>query len=153
MIFIGDLEPYRKEIAGKRKKQYQRLLEQADRYKTMVLPEEHPKESTTYMGIAIPNLALAYCLSGDEEYLHQAKRFIRTVLSYEKWGNAHLVNVDLSASWILFGLSLGTTGSSPGSPLRSSRKFRPNPASRTDHAGLPARDPRQGLVHQLLPEP
>ena len=107
MIFIGDLEPYRKEIAGKRKKQYQRLLEQADRYKTMVLPEEHPKESTTYMGIAIPNLALAYCLSGDEEYLHQAKRFIRTVLSYEKWGNAHLVNVDLSASWILFGLSLG----------------------------------------------
>ena len=80
MIFIGDLEPYRKEISGKRKKQYQRLLEQADRYKTMVLPEEHPKESTTYMGIAIPNLALAYCLSGDEEYLHQAKRFIRTVL-------------------------------------------------------------------------
>ena len=107
MIFIGDLEPYRKEISGKRKKQYQRLLAQADRYKTMVLPEEHPKESTTYMGIAIPNLALAYCLSGDEEYLHQAKRFIRTVLSYEKWGNAHLVNVDLSASWILFGLSLG----------------------------------------------
>jgi hypothetical protein len=123
LIFIGDLEPYRKEIAGKRKKQYQRLLEQADRYKTMVLPEEHPKESTTYMGIAIPNLALAYCLSGDEEYLHQAKRFIRTVLSYEKWGNAHLVNVDLSASWILFGLSLGYD--CPGSPLRSSRKFRP----------------------------
>ena len=58
MIFIGDLEPYRKEISGKRKKQYQRLLAQADRYKTMVLPEEHPKESTTYMGIAIPNLAL-----------------------------------------------------------------------------------------------
>ena len=54
--------------------------------KTMVLPEEHPKESTTYMGIAIPNLALAYCLSRDEEYLHQAKRFIRTVLSYEKMG-------------------------------------------------------------------
>lgn len=107
MIFIGDLEPYRKEISGKRKKQYQRLLAQADRYKTMVLPEEHPKESTTYMGIAIPNLALAYCLSRDEKYLHQAKRFIRTVLSYEKWGNAHLVNVDLSASWILFGLSLG----------------------------------------------
>ncbi len=91
MIFIGDLEPYRKEIAGKRKKQYQRLLEQADRYKTMVLPEEHPKESTTYMGIAIPNLALAYCLSGDEEYLHPGEAvLIATVLSYEKWwrGNA-----------------------------------------------------------------
>ena len=32
---------------------------------------------------------------------------MNAVLSYEKWGNAHLVNVDLSASWILFGLSLG----------------------------------------------
>ena len=53
MIFIGDLEPYRKEISGKRKKQYQRLLAQADRYKTMVLPEEHPKESTTYMGLIV----------------------------------------------------------------------------------------------------
>ena len=125
MIFIGDLEPYRKEISGKRKKQYQRLLEQADRYKTMVLPEEHPKESTTYMGIAIPNLALAYCLSRDEEYLHQAKRFIRTVLSYEKWGNAHLVNVDLSASWILFGLSLGYDWLKPWLSLRSGRKFQP----------------------------
>lgn len=87
--------------------QYKRLLEQADRYKQMELPLEHPKESTTYMGIAIANLALAYRLSGSEQYLQDAKRFMNTVLSYEKWGNAHLVNVDLSASWILFGLSLG----------------------------------------------
>ena len=120
----------------------------------MVLPEEHPKESTTYMGIAIPNLALAYCLSGDEEYLHQAKRFIRTVLSYEKWGNAHLVNVDLSASWILFGLSLGYDWLKPWLSSEEQKKVSDkNPASRTDHAGLPARDLRQGLVHQLLPEP
>lgn len=107
MIFVGDLERYRQQIDGSRAKQYRRLLEQADRYKQMKLPKEHPKESTTYMGIAIANLALAYRLSGSEQYLQDAKRFMRTVLSYEKWGNAHLVNVDLSASWILFGLSLG----------------------------------------------
>jgi hypothetical protein len=107
LVFIGDLEPYEQEKEGTRKRQYRRLLEQADRYRSLELPREHPKESTTYMGIAILNLALAYRLSRKEEYLEDAKRFMETVLSYEKWGNAHLVNVDLSASWILFGLSLG----------------------------------------------
>lgn len=107
LVFIGNLEPYMNQIATERKAQYLRLLEEADRYETMELPAEHPKKSSTYMGIAIVNLALAYRLSKQEKYLIHAKRFMNTVLSYEKWGNAHLVNVDLSASWILFGLSLG----------------------------------------------
>ncbi|MFT4106799.1 MAG: DUF4962 domain-containing protein [Lacrimispora sp.] len=107
LVFIGDLKPYKEQMNGARKKQYQRLLEQADRYASCELPARHPKESTTYMGIAIMNLALAYRLSEEERYLSEAKRFMEAVLSYEKWGNAHLVNVDLSASWILFGLSLG----------------------------------------------
>lgn len=107
LIFIGDLTPYQETISGCRRRQYARLLSQANRYEQMDLPAVHPKESTTYMGIAIVNLALAYRLSGEKRYLDEAKRFISTVLSYEKWGNAHLVNVDLSASWILFGLSLG----------------------------------------------
>lgn len=107
LVFIGELEPYQKEIDTVRNKQYRRLLEQADRYHDMDLPKVHPAKSTTYMGIAIINLALAYRLSGEERYLKDAMRFINTVLGYEKWGNAHLVNVDLSASWILFGLSLG----------------------------------------------
>ncbi|ADL02747.1 DUF4962 domain-containing protein [Lacrimispora saccharolytica] len=107
LVFIGDLGPYKEQIRGVRKKQYQRLLQQADRYEAYQLPEHHPKESTTYLGVAIMNLALAYSLSGEDKYLFQAKRFMGAVLSYEQWGNAHLVNVDLSASWILFGLSLG----------------------------------------------
>lgn len=107
LVFIGDLSSYQKDLNGCRSRQYRRLLEQAERYQTLVIPEEHPKESTTYMGIAILNLALAYRLSGKDQYLQDAKRIMRGVLSYPKWGNAHLVNVDLSASWILFGLSLG----------------------------------------------
>lgn len=107
LVFIGDLACYESEIDGKRKKQYERLLAQADRYRAVALPKEHPKQSTTYMGIAIVNLALSYRLSKNEIYLQEAKRFMDAVISYEKWGNAHLVNVDLSASWILFGLSLG----------------------------------------------
>ncbi len=106
-VFIGDLHPYQEDINGKHKAQYQRLLTEADRCSQFTLPKVHPSESTTYMGIAIVNLALAYRLSGEKKYLDHALRFMRTVLSYEKWGNAHLVNVDLSASWILFGLSLG----------------------------------------------
>lgn len=107
LVFIGDLESYKNDINTVRSKQYRRLLEHADSYRDMELPKVHPAKSTTYMGIAIVNLALAYRLSGEERYLTEAMRFINTVLSYEKWGNAHLVNVDLSASWILFGLSLG----------------------------------------------
>lgn len=107
LLFLGDLEPYRRSIATTRGKQYKRLLNEADRVADMELPREHPKASTTYMGIAIVNLALAYLLSGEEKYLAGAKRFMETVLGYPEWGNAHLVNVDLSASWILFGLSLG----------------------------------------------
>ncbi len=83
MIFIGDLKPYCLQLDTSRAMQYKRLLEQADRYKQMELPLEHPKESTTYMGIAIANLALAYRLSGSEQYLQDAKRFMNTVLSYE----------------------------------------------------------------------
>ena len=107
LVFIGDLHPYKEQIQGTYQQQYHRLLQQADRYPACELPAVHPPESTTYMGIAIMNLALAYRLSEEQQYLSEAKRFMAAVLSYEKWGNAHLVNVDLSASWILFGLSLG----------------------------------------------
>lgn len=107
LIFLGDLEPYRDSVATTRAKQYRRLLAEADRVAALDLPREHPKASTTYMGIAIVNLSLAYLLSGEEKYLTGAKRFMETVLGYEKWGNAFYVNVDLSATWILFGLSLG----------------------------------------------
>ena len=106
LVFIGDLQRYTNELE-KRKKQLERLYKQADQYHFLELPTVHPQESTTYMGIAIVNLALAYRLGGKRQHLEDAKRFMDTVISYETWGNAHLVNVDLSASWILFGLSLG----------------------------------------------
>ncbi len=107
LVFIGDLAPYLAACNTTHKKQFDRLLTQANRYFLVELPTTHPNGSTTYMGIAIVNLALAYRLTQDDKYLQEAKRWMNTVLSYEKWGFAHLVNVDLSASWILFGLSLG----------------------------------------------
>ena len=107
-VFISQtLSELRKNSKTTHKVMYKRLLDEYDRYKEMELPALHPKKSTTYMGIAIVNLALLYLISEDEKYLKEAKRWMFTVVNYEKWGNAHLVNVDLSASWILFGLSLG----------------------------------------------
>ncbi len=107
LVFIGDLNATIAKSTTTHQKQLRRLLTQADSYLSVALPETHPNGSTTYMGIAIVNLALAYRLTQDETYLNEARRWMKTVLSYEKWGFAHLVNVDLSASWILFGLSLG----------------------------------------------
>ncbi|MFI3163439.1 MAG: DUF4962 domain-containing protein [Bacillota bacterium] len=107
LVFIGDLDKYISEITGVRKGQYERLIAQCDRYMGVELPKEHPAKSITFMGIAIMNLALGFRVSGDQKYLEETKRWMSAVLGYEKWGNAHMVNLDLSASWILWGLSLG----------------------------------------------
>ena len=106
-IFIDkDLSSFKKELNNENKDLKKRLLEQCDRYFGVELAEVHPKTSTTYMGIAAANLALGYLVSEDQKYLTEAKRWVFTCVNYEHWGNAHLVDVDLSAAWILFGLGL-----------------------------------------------
>lgn len=104
-LFIGDIEKL-KNVNCKNEELLRRLLEQCGRYKLERLEKTHPKKSTTYMGMASCNLAMAYLITGQDQYLIEAKRWIFTAVGYEKWGNAHLVNVDLSASFLLFGLSL-----------------------------------------------
>lgn len=106
-LFIGDLEKYKKGLSTDRARLYKRLLDEADRCSKFTLSPVPPKESTTYMGVGIANLALAHLLSGEEKYLREARRFMDTVMGWDEWGYLHMVNVDLSASWILFGLSLG----------------------------------------------
>ncbi len=105
-IFIPSLTKLKKEIRLEKKAQYRALLEEANRLFCLPLYVEPPKKSTTYIAQAMCNLTLCYRLSEDEKYLQEALRIIETVLSYPYWGNAHLVNVDLSASFLLFGLSL-----------------------------------------------
>lgn len=106
-IFIDqDIEKLRKEIKTSKSFLFKRLYEQCRLYFEENLHEEHPKESTTYMGIAAANLSLAYLLTNQKHYLKEAKRWIFTCVQYPHWGNAHLVDVDLSAAWILFGLGL-----------------------------------------------
>ena len=107
-IFIDqDVKKLQKDITGSKQFLFTRLDDQCKRYEVVQLPDTHPKCSTTYMGMAIANLSLAYVLTKQNQYLEEATRWIKTVISYPHWGNAHLVDVDLSASWILFGLSIG----------------------------------------------
>jgi hypothetical protein len=105
-IFIGDIENYIKDGSTIKKKQLKRLLDQSETYFDVELPVEHPKGSSTFMAFANLNLAFSYLLTKDKRYLNEAKRWMFKVCSYEKWGHAHLVNVDLSASWNLFGLAI-----------------------------------------------
>ncbi len=58
------------------------------------------------MGMAAANLSLAFLLTKQRHYLEEAKRWIFTVVGYNQWGYRFLVDVDLSASWLLFGLGL-----------------------------------------------
>lgn len=106
-LFIDqDIKQLRNDIKGNKAFLFKRLYEQCRLYSNEQLSEEHPKGSTTYIGIAVANLSLAYILTKQKHYLEEAKRWIFTCVNYPHWGHAHLVDVDLSAAWILFGLGL-----------------------------------------------
>ena len=103
-LFLGNEEV----LIGlvKKEKQVKRLIEEAKRLSEEKLTVEHPKGSSTFMGVGAVNLSLTYLLTKQEKFLNQAKRWLLTGIGYKDWGHAHLVNVDLSASWLLFGYSL-----------------------------------------------
>ncbi len=107
MFFDQPLETLKEEICTSKYKQFVRLYQECERRIRQVLSPEHPKMSSTFMGITIFNLALMYLLTNEEKYLKHAKRWMLTVCSYKDWGFNKMVNVDLSAAWILFGLSIG----------------------------------------------
>ncbi|MFI3207988.1 MAG: heparinase II/III family protein [Eubacteriales bacterium] len=107
-LFIDTpLSELKKQIRNEKKDVFRRLYELARVYKEMDLSPEHPDKSTTYMGMAVFNLSLLYKLTDQKQYLEEAKRWIFTAVNYPHWGNKFLVDVDLSASFILFGLSIG----------------------------------------------
>ena len=106
-LLINDqLDVLKKELKTTRKEHLTRLLEQCRLYEDEVLPKEHPHTSITFMGMAAANLSLAYLLTEQDHYLQEAKRWIFTAVDYDVWGFGFLVDVDLSASWMLYGLGL-----------------------------------------------
>ncbi|MDO6839000.1 DUF4962 domain-containing protein [Paraglaciecola chathamensis] len=106
-LLINDqLDELKTQIKTTRKAHLVRLLEQCRLYEDEVLAKAHPATSITYMGMAAANLSLAYLLTEQTHYLEEAKRWIFTAVEYDVWGYGFLVDVDLSASWMLYGLGL-----------------------------------------------
>lgn len=105
-LYVQDWERLREERFGLRKRHFERLAAECERYEKMKLPGEHPLKSITYYGMAAANLAFMYKLTGQKRYLWEASRWIFTGVSYPHWGKAVKVDVDLSAAWLLFGYGL-----------------------------------------------
>ncbi len=106
-LLIDDrLEQLKSQLHTTHHEHFNRLIEQCRPYYNEVLSSDPPPTSITYMGMAAANLSLAYRLTGQEHYLQEAKRWIFTATGYEVWGYGFLVDVDLSASWLLYGLGL-----------------------------------------------
>ncbi len=97
----------RHEVEGVRAPQFRRLLEECERYRTVVLPTEHPAASITYFGPAAANLALAYRITGQQHYLDELRRWLAPPLSFPHWGKANMPDHDLDAGWLLHGLAPG----------------------------------------------
>jgi len=106
MLLINDFRGLKDDIKSVKQEQFTRLLEQCKWYFDQELSIEAPSTSITYMGMAAANLSLAYQLTGAKQYLNEFKRWIFTAVNYEVWGYGFLVDVDLSASWLLYGFGL-----------------------------------------------
>lgn len=106
LLINEDLEQLQKDIRHVRRDQFTRLVEQCRTYENRPLPTAHPPTSITYMGMAAANLSLAHLLTRQEHYLVEAKRWIFAAVDYDVWRYGFLVDVDLSASWLLYGLGL-----------------------------------------------
>lgn len=83
-----------------------RLKQEAERELKEGVYKEHPKKSITFMGLYMLNQALMYRLTLNEKYLTCAEDWMNAVVSYPHWGNDSKFDIDLSASWVLFGLSV-----------------------------------------------
>ena len=107
LLLLGDdLARLRDERYTVRRAAFVRLLQECERGRATRFTAEPPPESTTWAGIGAMNRALLYLLTEDPNDLAEAERWIDGAITWPDWGNAHLVNVDLSAAWILWGLSL-----------------------------------------------
>lgn len=86
--------------------QMARLLRQADSYTDYLPPAEHPRDSITYIGMAVANLGLAYLLTESEAYLQTLRNWMQVGIDYPHWGLARKPDHDLDAAWLLFGFAL-----------------------------------------------
>ncbi len=82
-------------------------MDEVKREMGLTPPEEHPAMSITFMALYLCNLSLAYKLTKKREYLESCCAWMDALSSYPGWGSdPKNVDIDLSASWVLWGMSL-----------------------------------------------
>jgi len=59
------------------------------------------------VGNAIPELAMAYCMTGETKYLNAARDYMLVSASYPTWGIGDIDNSDLATAHQLYGIALG----------------------------------------------
>jgi hypothetical protein len=59
------------------------------------------------VGNAIPELAMAYCMTGIRKYLYAARDYMLASASYPTWGIGDIDNSDLATGHQLYGIALG----------------------------------------------
>lgn len=59
------------------------------------------------VGNAIPELAMAYTITGIKKYFDTAKDYMLAAASYPTWGIGDIDNTDLATGHLLFGMSIG----------------------------------------------
>ncbi|WP_154792256.1 DUF4962 domain-containing protein [Occultella kanbiaonis] len=116
LLLDGHEDRLRAEAQGVRAGQFRRLLEECERYRSEVLPTEHPSASITYLGAAAANLALAYRITGQAHYLTELRRWLAVPVGFVHWGRAHMPDHDLDAGWLLHGLGLAYSWAGPALP-------------------------------------
>lgn len=100
------LEEWRAISHTTHRQQAQRLFTQAQSYADYLPPAEHPRDSITYIGMAVANLALAYLLTEETSYLDTMRKWLKVGINYPHWGLARKPDHDLDAAWLLFGFGL-----------------------------------------------
>lgn len=107
-LFLGahSIADWRKMGQTTHRSQLDRLLRHADSYAAYLPPAEHPRDSITYIGMAVANLGLAYLLTEDEVYLDTLRKWVTVGIGYPHWGLARMPDHDLDAAWLLFGFGL-----------------------------------------------
>ena len=106
LLLTGREAELRRELHDVRRPHLRRLLDECERLRGEVLPTEPPDASVTYFGSASANLALAYRMTGQQQYLTELRRYLASPVAFPHWGKAHMPDHDLDAAWLLHGLSL-----------------------------------------------
>jgi len=103
LLNVKKIYELKKKVKTTHKKLWQMVLERARSYKGKVPPSDYNSQQPMRAAARdMPNMALAYLISGETEHLINAKKWVLSVCSYPTWDGDH----SLGAGECLFAVSI-----------------------------------------------